>query len=412
MNIIILSAIFSPEPVVGAQTAFSLAKELAIRHHVTVVTSFPSRPGGKLYPGYKRRLFQKEQHPDGFEIVRCFSTPSQASTLFSRFRENIVFGITAAIYILFSPKVDIIHSNTWPIFASGLMSLVARLRRIPYILRVVDIYPESLVSQKRQGIQGLGIKILRNIDRWIAAGAAHVTVLTEFFKKTYREERGIPAEKLSIIPDWVESDLDCVADAQAAAVRSKFGIGEDAFVVAYGGNIGVAAGVETLIEACAGSLDIHVLIAGDGSELEACRNLAEEKAPGKVKFFTPWPKEQTMALYQAADVLALPTRGEQSVASVPSKLIRYMLSGRPIIAAGLPGTELVNVVEAARCGWCVPPDDPAALAAAFTQVKSIAKTERLLYGSRGREYALKHLTVKAVLPRLITIIQETMKEQM
>jgi colanic acid biosynthesis glycosyl transferase WcaI len=412
MNITILSAIFPPEPVVGAQTASSLAKELALHHHVTVITSFPSRPGGKLYSGYKRRLYQKEQHPDGYEIVRCFSVPSQASTLFSRFRENIVFGVTASIFILFSPKPAVIHSNTWPIFASGLMSLVARLRHIPYILRVVDIYPESLVSQKRQSIQGFGIKFLRNIDRWIAAGAAHITVLTEFFKKTYREERGIPAEKISIIPDWVESDLDCVDDVQAAAIRSKFGIGEDAFVVAYGGNIGVAAGVETLIEACAESSDIHLLIAGDGSQLEFCRTLAEQKAPGKVTFFSPWPKEQTMALYQAADVLALPTRGEQSVASVPSKLIRYMLSGRPIIAAGLPGTELVNVIETAHCGRCVPPDDSAAMAAAIMQVKNATKAERLVYGSRGREYALEHLTVRAVLPRLIKIIQESVKEQM
>lgn len=410
MKILILTAIFPPEPVVGAQTAVSLARHLAPDHQVTVVAPFPSRPGGKIYPEYTRRLYQTEHYPDGFDVVRCFSVPSQASTLLSRFLENIVFGITAGLYMLFTQKPDVIHSNTWPIFASGLMSLVARIRHIPYIIRVVDVYPESLISQKRKGIQGFAIQMLRGIDRWIAAGAAHVTVLTESFRKIYTEDRGIENHKVSIIPDWVESDLDCVEEDRAASVRKCFEINQDEFVVGYGGNIGVAAGVETLIEACAGTSDIQAIIAGDGSQLETCRRMAEKMAPGKIAFYTPWPKEQTMPLYQASDVLALPTKGQQSMASVPSKLIRYMLSGRPIIAAGLPGTELVNMVNAAGCGWCVPPDDPGALAEALMLAKNTPKAERLARGSRGRDYALQHLTVDAVLPRLLSIIKGTLSE--
>ena len=135
MNIIVLTSIFKPEPIVGAQTALSIARELASRgHKVTVVTSFPSRPAGKLYAGYKRRLYQKEQDPSGFEIVRCFSVPSSKSTLLSRFVENISFGFTAALYLLFLRQVDIVYSNTWFIFASGFMSLTMRIRRIPYVI--------------------------------------------------------------------------------------------------------------------------------------------------------------------------------------------------------------------------------------------------------------------------------------
>jgi len=117
-----------------------MAKKFSsIGHQVKVVTSFPSHPGGKIYPGYKNRLFSKETPKNGFEVIRCFTAPSSKSSFLSRFTENIIFGISSTIYILFMPRVDMIHSDTWPVFATGLMSLMARIRRIPYIVRVVNL---------------------------------------------------------------------------------------------------------------------------------------------------------------------------------------------------------------------------------------------------------------------------------
>ncbi len=343
----------------AAQTAFSMARELsAIGHQVKVITSLPNHPGGKIYPGYKNKIFSKENSEYGFEIVRCYTAPSSKSSFLSRFTENLIFGISSAAYILFIPKANIIHSDTWPVFATGLMSIVARLRRIPYVIRVVDLYPESIVSQNRLGLNHWAIKMMRRIDEWIAQGAAHVIVLTNSFARVYQEDRKIPPEKISIIPDWVEGDLDCVNIDEAKGIRQQFKIIDEDFLVAYGGNIGVAAGVDTLVKACASIDDIRVLIAGGGSELPMCQELAKKIAPEKIDFYSPWPKEKTMAFYQSADVLVLPTHGMQSVASIPSKLIRYMLSGRPIIATGLPETELCHLVQESRCGWITPSDDP------------------------------------------------------
>ena len=113
-----------------------------------------------------------------------------------------------------------------------------------------------------------------------------------------------------------------------------------------------------------------------------------------------------MAFHQAADVLILPTSGTQSVASIPSKLIRYMLSGRPIIAACLPGTELFNIINLSQCGWVIPPDDQEALAKAIQESKRVGANERDQRGMAGREYALKNLTADTNLPKLVKIIEE------
>jgi len=406
MNIVVLTSIFKPEPIVGAQTALSIARELTSHgHKVTVITSFPSRPAGKLYPGYRRSLYQKERDPLGFEIVRCFSIPSSTSTLLSRFAENISFGFISALYLLFLPNVDVVYSNTWFIFAAGLMSITSRIRHIPYVIRVTDLYPESLVSQRRIKSGSLVSRIMRRIDHWISDGASCVVVLTQFFAKTYIEDRKIKASKVVIIPDWVEGDLDRVDKEKSIAIRKQFDIEESSFLAAFGGNIGVAAGVDTLIKAGALVPDVHILIAGEGSDLCACRALACQVPAKNISFLSPWPKEQTMSLYQAADVLVLPTHGEQSIASIPSKLIRYMLSGRAVIAASLPGTELERIIQRSQCGWVIPPDDPQAMAQVLLEAKCMSENERDRLGMFGREYALKHLTEDFNLPKMVNILE-------
>ncbi len=284
------------------------------------------------------------------------------------------------------------------------MSTTARLRRIPYVLQVVDLYPESIVSQGRMRSDHWAIRLMRRIDQWIAQGARHVIVLTDSFAQVYEHDRQIAPEKISVIPDWVEEDLDCGDPAEIAEIRRRFQIGDGEFLVAYGGNISVAAGVDTLVKACASTEGVRGLIAGGGSELPKCQSLAQQTAPEKVAFYSPWPKERTMALYQSADVLVLPTHGTQSVASIPSKLIRYMLSGRPIIAAGLPGTELSHLIEKSGCGWLIPPDDVEAMRAAILEAKQVGATERDRRGRAGREYALCNLTAQNNLPKVIRVM--------
>lgn len=406
MRIILLSGIFPPEPFLAAQTTFSMAKELsALGHEVIVIAPFPSRPGGKFYPGCKNKLFSKEFSPFGFDVVHCLTAPSSKSTFTSRFVENIVFGISSSLYILLMPKVSVIHTNTWPIFATGLLSKVARLRRIPYVIHVDDLYPESMLSQKRLGNDHWMIKLMRNIDKWIARGAKHIIVISDSFAQVYQEDRKVPAEKITVIPNWVDSDLACVDQNESALIRQQFNIGGKEFLAAYGGNIGVGAGVDTLIKASAVIEDVQILIAGGGSELPLCQELADRIAPEKVHFYSPWPSEKTMAVYQSADVLVLTTHNEQSLASIPSKLIRYMLSARPIIAASLPGAELYSLITRSGCGWVIPPDDPDALAHAILEARHAGARELDHRGKAGREYALQNLTGENNLPKVIGIME-------
>lgn len=407
MRVLVVSCVYPPEPVVSAQTSFQIAIELSLNNDVEVITTFPNRPGGQLYPGYRRRLFLREVSPGGYDLTRCYSVFAPESSILRRFFENLSFGITSGVAVLLAPRPNVIYANTWPIFASGILCLVAKLRGIPVVISVQDLYPESMVVQGRIQHNNLVVRWMRWADGKIARVASHVIVISERFADIYRDDRRVPTERLSVVPNWAQDSADPPAD-RAISFRRIKNIKDDEFVVAYGGNIGVAAGVEAAIEAMSlltAVNGLRLVIAGDGSRLAACRELARGIGENRVVIHSPWLADETYSVLQAADVLLLPTRGQQSLVSLPSKLIAYMLAGRPVIAQAIPGSDLARIIKAAGCGWVVAPDRPTALAATIKDAMALSPAERISRGRAGREYAIQNLTRSACLPRVIGLLE-------
>lgn len=410
MHFLVVSCVFPPEPIVSAQTSAQIADELVTRgHNVTVITAFPNRPAGKIYSGYTRRLFHRERSANGYSIIRCGSLLSSESHMLSRFGENVSFGLMSGLAALTMARPDVIYANTWPIFAAGILAMVARWRRVPLVISVQDVYPESLIAQGRLPASSRLTSLLRRIDRAIVHSSQQVIVISERFAQIYLDDRQVPAQQIHVVPNWID-ERQIVPDVGGSEIRAEAGISDSAFLLVYGGNIGAAAKVEGIIEALgylSGKGRPYLLIAGAGPNLPACRSLATTIAPDRVSFYTPWPAEKTSPVYAAADVLVLPTQGEQSLVSAPSKLIGYMLSARPIIAQAVSGSDLATIIQEACCGWVVAPGRPDCLAHAIQEAMSLSPVELRQRGQLGREYALSHFARAACLPRIITILEES-----
>lgn len=404
---VVVTCVFPPEPLAGARTTSDVARALSGRgHDVTVLAPFPNRHGGKLYPGYRRTLFHREASADGYLVVRCGSLFSRRSSLFSRFGENVSFGITSALALLFRrKKPGVIYANTWPIFAASMLAAVARLRRIPVVMSLQDIYPESLMSQRRRG-SGVVNGLILAIDRRVARGAKAVVAISQRFAEHYGSTRGIEPSRIYVVPNWQPAQATEEAPGAVEACRGRNAIPRAAFLLAYGGNVGVSTGVETLIEAFRHLRDkpaVHLLVAGVGASLDNCRRLAAEIAPERIHFENPWT--DTMGVLHAAEVLVLTTRGAQSVASVPSKLIHYLLSGRPVLALALPHSDTAAMVLGSGAGTVVEPDDPKLLADAIRTMTRLSREERQRMGSAGRAWALANVTTEVCLPHLVRIVE-------
>lgn len=413
MRCLVVSPVYPPEPVVSSQTTAQVAEAMAGRGHaVTVLTAFPSRPAGKLYAGYSRRPFRRQVEPNGIVVVRCFSLLSSESRMVSRFLENVSFGMTSGWMALTSRRPDVIYANTWPILATGMLTLVARLRRIPLVINVQDVYPESLVSQKRVGPDSWLVRLFRSIDRFIARSCHDVMVISESFATIYRGDRGVAPGRLHVVPNWVDGRSVSPDADRSRRYRSERHLPTDTFLVVYGGNVGVAAGVEAVVEAV-GSLgdlpQLRLLIAGDGSSLAACRELADRIGGDRVLFHAPYLLEENSMILAAADILVLPTHGGQSMASVPSKLLAYMLAGRPIIAVALAGSDLAEMIEGSGCGWVVEPGRPGSLAEKLREVSGIGPEELSRRGLAGRQFALRNFTQETCLPRVVEILERAAK---
>lgn len=412
MKILVVSCVFPPEPVTSASTSHALACELARRgNNVSVITSYPRRPGGRLFSGFRRRFLEPSQAGNNFEIVRCFSTISRTATLLSRLAENLSFGCCAGFAMARMPRPDVIYANTWPIFAAGIASFVAKTRRIPIIISVQDIYPESLISLKKLKAGSRAARMLKSFDTRIARAALALVVISERAEQIYSSERGIPHEQIHCISNW-RPKMERPTVEMARKQRDLWGIEADKFLIVFAGSVVPACGLEIVIHAVARLKDeplAHLMIAGSGSALDSCKSMAEQLQTRNVEFGGSFLEEQTSEILAAANILILPTQGDQSLVSMPSKLISYMMSGRPILTLACPESDLARIVNTSGCGWTVAPEDADGLEQLFRTILHYEGSELARIGSLGREYALAHFSTDACLPRLVAVIENAPK---
>jgi glycosyltransferase involved in cell wall biosynthesis len=404
VKIVVVSCVFPPEPVVSSRTSFDVARALAARgHEVTVIAPFPNRPGGRLYAGYRRALFRREITAEGLHVIRCASLFSRRASILSRLGENISFGFTSTLAFLFCRKTDVVYANTWPIFGAAMLAFATRLRGIPRVTSVQDMFPESLVAQRRGGTRFVHRAMLA-IDRFVSRRAAAVVVISRRFADHYMRTRGVEPSRIHVVPNWLAGgEMPESQPLETAAVRARHSIPEDAFLLVYGGNVGTSAAVETVIEAMRDP-GVYLLIAGEGTSLEACRRLAARVAPERVRFESPW--SDTFGILQAADAFVLPTVGAQSSSSVPSKLISYLFAGRPIVAVALNDSDTAEAMHASGAGMVVPPEDPQALADAIRDLSRMPARERRRMGESGRTWAMANVAAEACLPKLLQVIEQ------
>jgi putative colanic acid biosynthesis glycosyltransferase WcaI len=403
----IVSCVFPPEFTYSATLAADLAQELASAgHQVTVLTPFPNKPSGRLEAGTRRSLYRTVEH-DGFRQIRCLHTLAPKSTMLPRLLENLTFGIFSALRLLFLRKPDAVFMNTWPIFATALTVAVARLRHVPYIVYVADIYPESLVVQKRLSPQHWMVRALRTVDAWIAKHASAVFVLSHGALKTYSGDRNVPADRVQLVRNWLPKALSFEDEASQASFRKAKKIPADAFLAVYAGNVGMAAGPEVLVDAFALLRDVpeaYLLIAGSGPQLDECMKRTRESGNPRILFHHPWKQEETEMVLGSADLLLLPTIGVQSMVSVPSKLITYFNAGKPVLASVIDESETAAVIREANAGWIVPPENAAALATAIRTIMDLPPAEIQARGTSGRSYGTTQMSRDANLPKLLASV--------
>ena len=382
MRITLLTHYYAPEVNAPASRWREIAREWrTLGHEVTVVTAVPSHPRGKVYPGYRNRLIQVED-VDHIRVIRLWTAIAPNEGFGRRLAGYLSYLVSVAINRWRLPPTDLVISTS-PQFFCGLAGRLLQKRKVPWILEIRDLWPESIVSVGAMK-QGTAIRMLEAIERWAYRRADAVVAVTDGFVKHIASRA--PSTPLAVIKNGVDLSLFSPAPQEAAQFRGKWGLG-DKFVAGYVGTHGMAHGLESVIEAAEalrGRSEIVFLMVGEGSERARLESLAKERGLHNVLFLGQQPKEMMPAIWHAIDVgLVLLRRAETFKTVLPSKMFEIMAMNRPIIM-GVEG-EAAALLSEAQAGLNIEPQNGLALSQALVRLADDRPYANAL-GAAGRVF--------------------------
>lgn len=382
MRILIFTQHFRPETAATGRRAFDLAESLAGRgHQVTVVTGVPNHPSSLGRP-FCQRAPRREVAAAGYSIVRVPVFRSENTRTLNRLLTYATFALSAAWAGLRQPPPDVILAVS-PL-PTGLAALPAHwVRRAPLVFDLQDIWPDSALAV---GVMRprLALRLFRRLECFLYRRCALIVGITDGFRR-YLIHLGMEPARVAVIPNGV--DWQTFGAATAGREFSKCHDLDGKFVVGYAGNIGLAQGLATLLDAAAAlrSSAVKFFLVGEGTDKARLRKLARIRGLGHVEFLEGVPREQVAPILASCDALLLILRRDPLFEiTIPSKLYEYMAAGKPILCS--VGGEAAGLVASARCGLSVEPSDGAALASAVEKLREAPALCREM-GRRGKRSA-------------------------
>ncbi|MEM7171882.1 MAG: glycosyltransferase family 4 protein [Pseudomonadota bacterium] len=404
MRILILSHYFRPEINAPASRTYEHCKRwVALGHDVTVVSCVPHHPMGKVYPGYKNRLYQSEEM-DGIKVVRLLTYVTANEGVIKRTWNYVLYMLMAILAAPFLPKCDIVLSTS-PQFFNGLAGyFVSKMKGVRWVLEIRDLWPDSILAVG--AIKNpIIIRWLEGLERFVYRKADHIVSVTHSFG-SHILARGGREDHLSVVTNGV--DLSLFQPSQEPLTALGGDSLDDKFVVSYVGTIGMAHGLETILNTAKtlrDQEDIVFLLVGDGADRGRLEKLCQEEALDNVRFLGQVGKDDIPKLLQTSNAsLVILRKLELFKSVIPSKIFEAMAMGTPIIL-GVEG-EAQEIVEKAGAGLCIEPESEGDLREAILQLKAHPDLCTQI-GKSGKAYVAEHYDRQVLAGRFEAILKET-----
>ncbi|MGD8558079.1 MAG: glycosyltransferase family 4 protein [Gammaproteobacteria bacterium] len=383
MHIVFLSHYFPPEVNAPATRTYEHCKEwIRNGHQVTVVTCVPNHPRGKIYPGYKNRLYQVEEK-DGIKVVRLWTYVTANEGFLKRTLNYISYKISAILATPFIGKADVVVSTS-PQFFNGLAGyVVSRLKGAPWILEIRDLWPESILTVGAINNKQV-IRFLEWLEMFAYRKADRIVPVTNAFKD-YMVAKGIAEDKIHVIKNGVDlSFYDPVLVSNPLTRELEV---DNKFVVSYFGTHGMAHNLETILYA-ADQLrdyrDIVFMMVGDGAERKKLLQLRDEMQLDNVIMLEQQPKQQMPYLWQLSNVsLVLLKKSRLFKTVIPSKIFESMAMQKPVIL-GVEG-ESSEIINDANAGFTIEPENDGELAEKVLRLYNDSELCHMM-GKNGRSH--------------------------
>lgn len=383
LRIVLVSQYFPPE--VGAtQTRMqAFAEHLAARgHQVTVIAEFPNHPHGVIPEEFRGR-FYSDDRSNPYRVLRVWVRTSPQKNQMTRIEFYLSFMAAATAIAPVAGKADVVLATSPPLFAGVAGLAIARLNRAPFVLDVRDLWPAAAVSLDQISVVSATL-VGERLERLLYREAAAVVAVTKPFCSHIDAIRARTPET-ALIPNGT---LDLFF-ANGSVAPDRMGLSEDRFVVTFAGTHGIAQGLPAVLATAELAPEVEFAFVGDGPIKEQLVERVRTRGVENVSFHDQVALEEMPPILAGSDALLVPLSRHSTFSQfVPSKMIDYMASGKPVVlsAAG----EAARLLEASRAGIVARPEDPEDLARA---IRWLARhpSEAAAMGVAGREFARKRL---------------------
>jgi len=412
MNILLIHQYFLEEDDPGGSRWNELTRVWTdMGHSVTVLGGMMHYNGSSKRDEYKGRHFVKKQQGN-VAVWRCHVSEAYNKNFLGRLWGYFSFMFSSLYAGLFKAKgkFDVVIVTSPPLFVGVSGYLVSRLRGMPFVFEVRDLWPESAIDT---GVltNKLIIKLAYAVERFIYKRAKLINVLTPAFYKTLRDKKGIPESKLIQISNAADFSLSekLLASFDAAAFRKEHNM-EGHFVITYVGAHGVANHLEQVLDAGEALKDTNVLflLIGQGMEKPRLVKMAEERKVTNVRFLDSVPKAEVFRYILASEMGASVLKRVDTFKTVYSnKTFDYMSCKKPILMA-IDGVSR-ELLEDAQAGSYVEPENTAEYNRIIREyLADPARLER--EGESGYRYARENFDREVLAKKYISYISNIVKK--
>lgn len=373
-------------------------------HEVTILSSPVSYLTGQSSQS-KPRWIEKQTIQPGVTLVRTYTYAALHRSFFHRVLAFFSFMVSSFWAGAGIRKVDLVWGTSPPIFQGVTAWLLARLKRVPFLFEVRDLWPEFAIAV---GVlhNPILIKASLWLEKFLYTRADRVIVNSPGFTHHVSQ---LGARRVDLVPNGADPAM-FDPDSKGTAFRQKYKL-TDQFVVLYAGAHGLSNDLNVVVE-CAELLrdqpSIKVVLVGDGKEKRNLTEQAEKLHLDNILFLPPVPKTEMAQTLAAADAcIAILKPLELYKTTYPNKVFDYMAAGRPVLLM-IDGV-IRQVVESAGAGLFVMPGNAKDLSSA---IKALASdpARSCQMGKNGREYVQQNFNRSQIAERFMKFLEDMRRE--
>ncbi|NNM59925.1 MAG: glycosyltransferase family 4 protein [Legionellales bacterium] len=403
MNILIVTQYFWPESFRINDLAVSLKK---LGHTVTVLTSCPNYPEGRIYEGYG--WFKKTTEIyEGITIKRVPVIPRGKNNPIKLCLNYLSYVISASLLGLFycREKIDVIFVYEPSPITVGLPAIfLKKWKKAKLFFWVQDLWPETLEAVGMVRSPSL-LKCLDKLSAFIYRHCDKILIQCEGFKESV-EKKGVNAEKIYYFPNWAEEVYRPLTRSESKVDQSLFSQG---FNIVFAGNLGVAQSLETIVSAAEklqAYQDIHWFILGDGRQADwLAEQVKEKKLTQHVHLLGRHPMEHMPEYFAMADILLVTLKYDPVFSiTIPAKIQSYLACGKPIVGA-LSGFG-ADLIKNSGAGFAGEAEDAEQLAKNILLCYNMNKTQLNTMGENGLQYCREHFDRNKLIVSLVNWMQD------